>query len=227
MTDPLDFSSWENQAQEAQRRKAHGLNLRFFSETVPNAPKSAEAGRPIYDIVDFCGVNVPGSRDEFIQKMNAEGIRLYGPQYEMWKKTQEQPVEGTPISTVPFLNIAQVREFQAVNVMTLEQLANLSDMAVQKLGMGAHEARKKAQTFMASGKDNALLQRTVSENEQLKRDLAAQAQQISDLTKRIEALMSGAGGPALHPSALNGIPNSPALDIKALIQEEIRKAMQS
>ena len=219
MSDPTDFSFFENamaQQQQMQRQNPdRNLNLRFFSEAIENKAKSLEAGRPIHDQIDFVEINVAGSRDTVVEKMGAAQRQRFAAQYEMWKKTQAQPVDGTDLAVVPFLNIAQIKDFKASNVMTLEQLAGLSDTNVQKLGMGAVEARKKAQAYMKAAGDSAFSQRLVTENETLKRDLVATKQQVAELANRLEA-------------ALTGSPiNHQAPDIAALVREEIRKAMQS
>lgn len=236
MDDPSgDFSFFENAAaQRAQRRI--NLNLRFYTLAVENKPKSLEAGRPIFDQVDMCELNVPGSRDTVDKKCsNPDFMAKFGEQYKMWKETQEQPVDGTPLDQVPFLNISQIRELQVLNVRALEQLAGLSDNAVQKLGMGYVELRRKAQAYMTAGKDSAEQTRLITENENLKRDLARLTMQVANLTQRIENLMAGGIGPTLHPSVVvNGgpaplpqpVPAAAQFDVAAFIKEEIRKAME-
>ena len=230
LSDPLDFSFFEQQANARPPRT--GLNLRFYSETRENKARSLEKGWVQYDIIDFVEINVAGSKDTFVEEMKGEPLKKYGAQYAMWKKTQEQPVDGTPITMCPFLNIAQIKEYQALNVNTIEQLAELSDTAVQKLGMGAMEARKKAQAYMKAGADNAATQRVTDENLKLRAQMDQQALQIADLTRRIEALMAGGAGmgshEGLHHSAMIGVPQppaAPAIDIAELVRAEIRKAL--
>lgn len=234
VADPLDFSDWEAQAHQRAQLPRAGLNLRFFSDGVQNAAKSIEAGRPIYDVVDYVEINVPGSKDTVIKDMAVE--KRFQEQYAMWKKTQEQPLDGTPLTMVPFLNIAQIKEYQALNVNTLEQLAELGDQAVQKLGPGTHDARKKAKAYMDAAKDSAVTQKAVAENESLKREIARLQSQMAGLTHRIEALMTGSSGlgqgERMHSSALTeivvqlppeGAPSG--FDIKTYVDDAIRKAL--
>ena len=95
MTDPLDFTEFEAQAQQPKRTN---LNLRFSLEPVQNAAKSAEAGRPIYDMIEMVAINVPGSKDEVVKKVNDEVKAKFGPQYLRWKQTR---VIVIPVSTNP------------------------------------------------------------------------------------------------------------------------------
>ena len=217
--DPLDFTAWEQQAQQRQQqRHIGGLNLRFFTEAVQSKLKSEKEGRPIFDMVDMVEMNVPGSRDTSNKKCSPEVLQKYQiePQYQMWKATQAQPVTGTPLTEVPFLNIAQIKEYNALNVMSLEQLADLSDTAIQKLGMGAMEARRKAQAYMKAAGDSAQIQQVIGENEQLKREVALMRKQITEVNSRYELLLSGE---APAPAAVK--PNGDA--IANLIRAELER----
>jgi hypothetical protein len=197
MTDPLDFSHFEEQfEQQAQVRQRTNLNLRFFVEPVQNQGKTLEVGRPIYDNVEMVGINVPGSKDEVVKKVNDEIKAKFGPQYDRWKRTQEQPVDGTPLSMVPWLNPAQIRELQALNIMTLEQLGSLSDTSVQKIGMGGLKLREKAQTYMKSGTDSAETQRLVARNVFLEAETKRMQEQLTAANNRYEALLQGGITPA-------------------------------
>jgi hypothetical protein len=197
MTDPLDFSHFEEQfEQQAQVRQRTNLNLRFFVEPVQNQGKTLEVGRPIYDNVEMVGINVPGSKDEVVKKVNDEIKAKFGAQYDRWKRTQEQPVDGTPLSMVPWLNPAQIRELQALNIMTLEQLGSLSDTSVQKIGMGGLKLREKAQTYMKSGTDSAETQRLIARNVFLEAETKRMQEQLTAANNRYEALLQGGITPA-------------------------------
>jgi hypothetical protein len=210
ITDPLDFSSFE---QAALQQRPPGPILRFFIEPIENKSKSAEAGRPIYDNVEMISIINPGSKDEFIKKVDANAKSRFGPQYEHWKKTQEQPCEGTPLDMVPFLNPGQVRELKALNVPTLEHLANLHDGAIQKIGMGGMELKRKAEAYLKAAGDHAATSRLAAENESLKADIAAMKSQIAQVNQRYEAVMAGT------------VPVAAAPDLDAMIAAAIARQL--
>jgi hypothetical protein len=223
--DPLDFSGIE--AELAQRQHRENLILRFFKEAVPNGAKSREAGREICDQVDFVSIIVPGSRDERIRKVDAEIKQRFGPQYEHWLKTQEQPPEGQPLDRVPWLNVAQVRELQYLNIKTLEQLAGLSDTAIQHIGMGGMEMRKKAIAYIEAGKSSAELTRSVARISELERECARLQDTVTAVNARYEALLKEREtymAPTMAPPAPQP-PPAPAVDIAALIRAEVAKAL--
>jgi hypothetical protein len=219
VNDPLDFSEFENAYNQRAAQRGHGLNLRFYSDTKQNAAETLKAGRPIYDIIDYVAVNVPGSRDEHVMKMtNPEAQQRFGHEYEKWKQTQEQPEDGTPLTVVPFLNIAQVRELAAINIKTLEQLAGLSDLMVQKTGMGGIELRKKAQSYMKAATDSAQTGKLIDEVKKLTVDNQQLKEQLHLANSRYEALLAGNGPGVPQQMAAN-------LDIQAMIRAEMARVM--
>lgn len=213
---PEDFSDFEDAFAERQKATVRaGLNLRFFIDPIQNKGRSEKEGRPMYDNIEFVEINVPGSRDTHVKKVDASVIERFGPQYEKWKKTQEQPTDGTPLTMVPFLNPAQIKEFAAININTLEQLAELSDATVQKIGMGGADLRKKAQTYMSAGKDTAEVLGQREEIKRLQLDNQQLKQQIAAVNQRYEALLNGGAPPP---------PSAPQpTDMAAMIRAEIQR----
>jgi hypothetical protein len=162
-------------------------NLRFYSEPRELPGKSLEAGRPIFEEVDYVAITNPGSRDEYITKAKDKAARdeFVAWAYRKWKATQEQVVDGTPLETVPFLNKAQVMELKALNVHTLESLASLPDTAKQRF-MGSVELSKKAKAYMNSAKDTALVTKMQSELDKRDRDIEAMKKQMEQMNARFE-----------------------------------------
>jgi capsule polysaccharide export protein KpsE/RkpR len=169
-------------------------NLRFYTEAVEQSGKSLEAGRPIYMEVDFVAITNPGSRDEFITKAEhkAKQDEFVAWAYKKWKATQEQVVDGTPLETVPFLNKAQIMELKALNVHSLESLANLPDTAKQRF-MGSVELSKKAKAYLNSATDTALVTKLQSELDKRDRDMEAMKKQMAEANARFEALSKKVG----------------------------------
>jgi len=219
MSDPLDFSSYE---QMLNQRPAYlnNVRLRFFYAPKENKAKSQEAGRPIYDQIEKISIINPGSRDEFIAPLDDELRGQYQQAYDHWKKTQQQPSDGTPLEMVPFLNVAQVQELKALNIASLEHLAGLSDSLKQRIGMGALEMVRKAQAYLAAAKGHAVDSRLVAENEDLKRRLSALEQSLIAANQRYEKVLAGSD----HPPPVTVAPPPPppppppAVDVHAIAQ---------
>lgn len=228
MTDPLDFSSFEEEA-SAPRPAAANVKLRFFIEPVESKAKSLEAGRPIYDNIEMVSIINPGSRDEFIKKVDDSVKAKYGLQYERWKKTQEQPTDGTPLELVPFLNPGQIREYRAININSLEHLAQLSDAMVQKIGMGGAETVRKAKAYLESAKGSAETQRLTARILELERENARLKENIIQVNARYEAAMQGLPAPITNGLVPSGQVAPGSIDMHALaamVAQQLKGQMQ-
>jgi hypothetical protein len=169
-------------------------NLRFYTEPVQNEGKTLEAGRPIFEEIDFVVISNPGSRDTFIAKAKAHAQKdeFVAWAYKKWKATQEQVVDGTPLEIIPFLNKAQVQELKALGVHSLETLAELPDTAKQRF-MGSIELSKKAKAYLASAKDTALATKLQAEVSKKDKELEYMRKQIAETNARFEALAAKVG----------------------------------
>lgn len=187
MLDPLD-NSFFDAGPPGERRGPRPL-LRFFTEAVELPGESAKEGRSVFVNRDFVGITNPGSRDEVIRRAEdkAREDDFIAWAYRKWKTTQEQPVSGTPLDTVPFLNKAQVAELRAINVATLEQLAELPDTAKQRM-MGSVALQKKAKAYMESAKDTALVTRLQGELEQRDTEISMLKKQMAEMSARFEEM---------------------------------------
>lgn len=224
--DPFDFSHFEDQFARRAVERRENLILRFFKQAVPNAVKSQEAGREICDQVDYVSIIVPGSKDEVIEKVGESQKKRFAAQYEHWLKTQEQPPEGQPLDRVPWLNVAQIRELQYLNIKTLEQLAGLSDTAIQHIGMGGRDLRSKAQAYIEAGKGTAELSRLVARISELERDNARLQDDLKAVNARYEVVLKKSQDEALAAPPPPPEPAVPAVDITALIRAEVAKMMK-
>lgn len=186
MSDPFESSFFD--APPPQARGPRPL-LRFFSEEVELPGKSAEEGRPVYVMRDFVGITNPGSRDETVRRAEekAKEDDYYAWAYAKWKKTQEQPVDGTPLETVPFLNKAQIRELKAIGIHTLEVLAEAPEPAMQRM-MGVRDLKKKAQAYMQAAKDTAAVTRMQAELEARDRKIEMMQKQMEQMAKRFDEM---------------------------------------
>lgn len=153
------------------------LHVTFKRIPILNPRKSTDAGRAIYDEVDYITIYTPGSQLSVIEAPVSErdyAVR-FRDRYEAWKKNQAEAITGTPLESWPHLfnKIGLVAELKYMNVHTVEQLANLADVYLQKL-MGGNELRAKAAEWLNQnfGAD-AQMKKMEDEMAALKAQLAA------------------------------------------------------
>lgn len=165
----------------------HGLHVEFYIESVQRAFKSEEAGRPIFEDVEFIKILIPGDKNYSVEReANKADFDRFPLEYARFKngmKEAEQAI-GTPLSQWPAMSRSMAKEFNAMNVFTVEQLAGMSDQGKQAFGMGALEWSVKAKAYLDAAGGGAAIEKYAAENETLKRDMETMRQEIAELSAR-------------------------------------------
>lgn len=112
--------------------------------------------------------------------------------YDAFTRGQQVSATGTPLEDWTGMGKAQVAQAKALNIFTVEQLADLNDHGLRNLGMGARELQAKARLFLERRADEKAGERAVAENVRLNEELAARDSTIAALSARLEALENAA-----------------------------------
>jgi hypothetical protein len=169
------------------------LWVQFYKHPVKMDFKSEEEGRPIFEERVFIRIQAPGDTLNMTEREAWEGDYRRFPRQWMAFQAQDNTdgLTGTPVQEWSALNRAQVEELKALKFMTVEQLAGASDTQLQRIGMGGHGLRAKAQAYLAAAADTAVVQKQAAELQQrdaeiedLKRQIAALAARMDEPEKR-------------------------------------------
>lgn len=164
-----------------------GIFPKFYMKAIPNKAESEKAGRPIYRDAEYVEIRIAGDKGSVVSRKVRDEDRNRWPElYGRFKKQQEASVEGTPVEEWPVLSASKVAELKALNIFTVEALAELKDSGLANLGMGARDLQAKAKAYLDASKDSSLVQKQASEIEELKRQVDFLKKQITDLGKEPE-----------------------------------------
>lgn len=149
---------------------------RAVMELTPDGPmpKLSKDGVPVFKDVELVTVRQPGGVDSIIYEVGKwlrevipaelNSGRLHPDIAEYYRKSakrfrdgQEIPIEGTPIKNWPVLTPAQIETVLSIHVRTVEELANLPDDGVRRLGMGGVDLKNKAKAWLAAASDKGKL----------------------------------------------------------------------
>lgn len=166
------------------------LAVTFHTKAVLHPLKSTEAGRPVYDEVDYIRIQIPGISMTYLDAPITENnyMQRFGDKYRKWKDTKQQEASGTPLSSWPFTmtKISLVAELAGMGINSVEQLANLHDGALQAV-MGGQTLRAKAQEWIESTSGTeAVVSKMAAENEQLKAQMEVLQEQMKQLLTKPE-----------------------------------------
>lgn len=161
--------------------------VRFYEKPKQNPAKSAEAGRPIFDGVEMVEVIVAGDK-HFRPHFPAHEVTVtydsvtqtedrrtwaerYPDEYRAFKQQGFSAPSGTPIEAWPILTRMQIAELKALDIFTVEQIADMNDRNRHVLGPNARPLIVQAQTFIAQASDASVPQKLAAENEALKAEI--------------------------------------------------------
>ena len=131
-----------------------------------------------------------------IRKHNPANWAVLEPAYNAWKKGEEEPVNGTPLEILSFLSKQQVMYFKSMHLRTAEDLAELTDGDLGKLGMGAQDIRRKAKAFVHAkeneGKTAIILAHKEQQIEMLQGQVSELMAAVNDLKRTNDAKSAAA-----------------------------------
>lgn len=167
-----------------------GLFVEFSTRPMQMDFKSREAGRPIFEDVNFITIDFPGDKTKRVDRpvrMDEEAGAPPDPvrfprQWQAFMNQLEQTVEGMPITEWPPLTKSQALELKAIKIHTVEALAALPDSACTWLG--SRDLRAKANTWLESAAGHASESRLQAVVDQLEAKNAALQAQIDDIVRR-------------------------------------------
>jgi len=147
---------------------------RFYSEPIENRSLSEKEGRPIFETKTFVELKQPGDKLwTFVEEIDGSGRSLakrqdrnghtvgedyserFPKEYAAFKRGEERAASGTPLDEWGMISRSRAAELKAQNVWTVEELSNIPDNLLQKLGMSTRAEREKARTFLDTAKAGA------------------------------------------------------------------------
>lgn len=179
--EPSDFSKPDETRFAADNK----LYVEFFRKPIMQPGKSREAGRAVYEEVDYVRIHVPGDKSSVIERpLSQQDVFRFQDRYNKWKAGQEEAVTGTPLNALPGMNASKVEEYKFFKIITVEQLADANDNLGGKF-MSFQQDKQRAKAFMEVAANNAPIEKMNAELQ--KRDA-----EIENLRTMVEALQASA-----------------------------------
>jgi hypothetical protein len=153
-------------------------------DAIENPGRSKKEGRPIFDECEMVEVRIPGDKlFVFVSPVEDHHKERWPAQYEAFQRGEARAASGTPLEhwTAPTMTRGRVAELKAANILSVEELSNVPDNALPRLGVGARELRDQARAYLAQAKDGAATAAQAAENAALKAQMAALQEQMAQL----------------------------------------------
>jgi hypothetical protein len=149
-----------------------------------NEAKSLLAGRPIFDDVEVCEIRSPGNKDVKVfpstetsrwvddpvtgRQRKQSYAERFSYQYRQFKEMAAQTKSGTPLEHAPFLSAGRRAELRALNIYTVEMLADVEGTELKNLGIGGREMKNQAMAFIEESRQGAPNKQMLAELEVLR-----------------------------------------------------------
>ena len=178
-----DYGMTEQAMQGQNARYAHDdkLFVTFFKHPRKDEKRTLKEGRPMYNDEDYVRIMVPGDKDSIVirpaRDMDKE---RFAKQFAAYEKGEGEAHSGTPLKAWPMVTRGQVEELKFFGVHTVEALADLADIHVQKF-MGVGTLKDQAKAFIQNAKEAAPLVQLNAAIDQKDSEIAALMEAVDDL----------------------------------------------
>lgn len=184
----------------------------FYKRAVHNEIKSAHAGTPIYEDMDYVRIQQPGETTQVVDRPAQIGDKRRWPQqWQAYAAGKDQVADGTPLGLLFPRHPSAVAMLQAIGIMTVQHLANASATAIAAIGMNGQDYVNYAQKYLNVGAGGAAFHQMQRELEQSKRENDRLAKMVNDMQGQMhtlnQAILHQAG---VGSSPMPGVPRQPA-----------------
>lgn len=154
---------------------------RFHTESVQDHVASAKEGRPIFFDQERVQLINPGNPSSPVELVTDFHRQKWPEQWAAFKRGSESTVDGTPLEQWSYLKRGNVLELKALNIFSIEQCAALTDQAVQKIGMGGHNIRDMARSWLDEADQMKITSAALAERDAANARMASMELELTEL----------------------------------------------
>jgi len=171
-------------------RQAGGTYPRFFTESVKDILASEQQGRDIFKPEERVEIIMPGISQltKPVEKVRQDHIERWPEEYKKFKAGMEMSVDGTPLEQWPVLKREMVLELKFLGFQTIEQIAAMTDMAMQRIPMMGRRLKELAIAYLDDEQAGAMLAAATAKNERDNQIIREQNDKIAKLSAQLESL---------------------------------------
>lgn len=183
----------------------------FYKRAVHSEVKSAQAGRPIYEDMDYVRIQQPGETTQVVDRpARDDDKRRWPAQWQAYASGKDQVAEGTPLGLLFPRHPSAIAMLQALGIMTVEHLANASATAIASIGMHGQDYVNYAQKYINGASSGAAFHQMQMENEQMKRDNNRLQKTVDDLQHQMQQIQASMLAQAGMGVPMPGVPRQQA-----------------
>jgi hypothetical protein len=162
-----------NQTFSTRASASDGNIVTIFTKKKLNAFKSKEEDERIYDYLPYLEIVSPAQKHSIVIRPVVENDKiLYPEHWEAYEKKTQLRNNGTPLSEWTGCPEELIPQMEYLSVFTVEDLCNVSDSNLAKIGMGMLKIRESAKLYVAGTGENELkLKKAITKINKLEKKL--------------------------------------------------------
>ena len=159
-----------------------GLFVEFLFKPVLQGKQSRDAGREIYQDIEYVDIQVRGMPQSRVQRTaTAQDRKRFATEHQAFLDGKAVASSGTPLEHLAGMSPTRALELRQAKVYTIEQLSERGDSIVDEFSVGSRKLRDDAKAFLSARADSSVVAALREQNAALTDKLAA-------LTERIESI---------------------------------------
>lgn len=148
-----------------------------------------EQGRPIYKQEPYIHIMIPGDKTTDVHRPAQDKDKVrFAETWALFEAEEEQVTEGTPLSEWTILNVAQRSELKALGFRTVENVAAMSDVQMDRIGMGARKLKRMAEGYIEGASESVDSAKMSSELEKRDKEISSLRAQLASALERLDEI---------------------------------------
>lgn len=172
-----------------------GILPRFYTkpfETKVRDAKGEETGETTWADREFIEINFKGNRlSTWVGLVTDEHRGRFKRAYARFKSGQEIARNGTPLEEWPIIGMSQCMMWKALNIRTVEDVAQLGDEHMTNLGIDGMGFRAKARLYLKSKKDAGAVAKVAADNAAKDKEIERLHRVVEELGSKLDRFMAG------------------------------------
>ena len=143
-----------------------GVFATFYDDKIKNERQSKQKGFAVFTDTLMVKIQIPNTTDVTPRPVQDEDKRRFPNSWQAYETGKEAVDDGFPLEQWPQMTTGEMRICNANMIKTVEQLANVPDGNVHRLGQGGMSMKVRATKFLTELADTNDLRK---ENKELKK----------------------------------------------------------
>ena len=157
-----------------------GVFATFYDEAIKDEAETEKQGVPVFVERVFINIKIPNQVDNISRPAQDADKKRFPLSWQAYQTGREPLDGGIPLEEWPQLTVSELKVCHAVGLKTVEQLAEISDSGVHRLGMGGHSMKTRAGKYLNARGEEDRLRSRVKELEAKVKELEAEIAKLEE-----------------------------------------------